>query len=65
MQTIDVHDLPEPIARAIAAMVEAVRQRLAPPAIRPPSRELPRWPGTVLGTLSREEIYDDAVMERT
>jgi hypothetical protein len=59
MQTIDVHDLPEPIAQAIAAMVEAVRQRLAPPASKSMPREFPRWPGTVIGTLSREEIYDD------
>jgi hypothetical protein len=36
------------------------RQQLAKGTpMEPPAREFPRWPGTVLGTLSREEIYDD------
>ncbi len=32
MQTIDVHDLPEPVAAAIAAMVETLRAQSAPVA---------------------------------
>jgi hypothetical protein len=60
MQHIDVSDLPEPVARAIETMVQALRQQLAEPAaIKPPTRELPRWEGQVTGTLTREEIYDD------
>jgi hypothetical protein len=60
MDTVDLRGLPEPIARAVEAMVETIRQQLAKgtPA-KPPAREFPRWPGTVLGTLSREEIYDE------
>jgi hypothetical protein len=60
MENVDLRGLPGPIARAVAAMVEAIRQQLAKRSpVKPPVREFPRWPGTVLGTLSREEIYDD------
>lgn len=58
MESINVSDLPAPVARAIAEMVEAVRQQLA----RNPkqaARELRVWEGTILGSLTREEIYDD------
>ncbi len=63
MQSIDVADLPEPVAKAMAAMVESVRtqihqsekeQKHLQPA------ELPKWPGQVIGPLNRREIYDDA-----
>ncbi|HJT78047.1 MAG TPA: hypothetical protein VJ739_12660 [Gemmataceae bacterium] len=59
MEQIDVRGLPEPVAFAIQAMVEALRNQLAQPAAKAAARELPRWEGQVLGTLSREEIYDD------
>jgi hypothetical protein len=61
MKHIDVHDLPEPVARAIQTTVEAVRQQLKQPgpAAPRPVKDLPRWEGTVLGRLTREEIYDD------
>jgi hypothetical protein len=63
MQTIDVRDLPEPVARSIAAMVQTLRQQAARgengQKKQSPIR-LPSWAGTAVGTLSRAEIYDDA-----
>jgi hypothetical protein len=60
MQSINVSDLPEPVARAIEAMVQAVRKQLAQASpAAPPVPELPRLEGNVIGTLSREELYDD------
>ena len=62
MQSIDVSDLPEPLARVIAQMVEELRRQLVrATAPQPPLKvpELPRLDGTVIGTLSREELYDD------
>ena len=62
MRIIDVHDLPEPIAKAIEMMVQALKNR--PKTGQSSSRgsepvQLPSWPGTVIGTLRRAEIYDD------
>jgi hypothetical protein len=57
MVSIDVHDLPEPIAQAIAAMVDGIRIRIA--LAKPePSRtdrpaQLPIWPGKVLADFTR------------
>jgi hypothetical protein len=59
MEQIDVHDLPEPVARAIQAMVEELRRQLGPAAPKKQGKELPRWEGRVLGSLTREELYDD------
>jgi hypothetical protein len=62
MQNIDVSGLPEPVARALEAVVQTLRQQLVQPV--PPKKEakdLPRWEGQVLGNLTREEIYDDDV----
>ncbi len=59
MGTIDVSDLPEPVARAVEAMVQAVRQQLGRAAPKEQPKDLPRWEGQVLGNLTREEIYDD------
>jgi hypothetical protein len=61
MEHINVADLPEPVARAIEAMVEEIRKQLDAKPREQPSRELPRWEGSVIGTLSRKEIYDDVV----
>jgi hypothetical protein len=57
--TIDLSGLPEPVARDIAKLVETLREKLGEP--RPAARPgiLPRWEGTVLGTISRRELYDD------
>jgi 4'-phosphopantetheinyl transferase EntD len=58
MESINVEGLPEPVARAVQAMVQALREQLAHDQQKAP-RELPVWPGTVIGSLTREEIYDD------
>jgi hypothetical protein len=63
MQSIDVRDLPEPVAKAIAAMVQSIRQQVARGAAPPPTArpiKLPVWRGQVIGELRRREIYDDA-----
>jgi hypothetical protein len=60
MEAIDVRDLPEPVARAIRDMVEALRKQLQRPATPGEVRELPVWQGTVIGRLTRKEIYDYA-----
>lgn len=58
MENINVEGLPEPLAIAVAAMVQALREQLAKHQKKEPA-ELPVWPGTVIGSLTREEIYDD------
>ena len=61
MDTVSVKDLPEPIARAIEAMVQTlVKQLNAPPETRAPAK-FPTRKGTVIGHLTRDEIYDDRV----
>ncbi len=58
MEHINVEGLPEPVARAAQAVVQALREQLAKEQKKEPA-ELPVWPGTVIGSLTREEIYDD------
>jgi hypothetical protein len=66
MQSIDVSDLPEPYVTAVKAVVDAFRRQLSvergnkarETATKAPVA-LPHWPLGVIGTLSREEIYDD------
>lgn len=61
MKTIDVEGLPEPVAQAVAAMVQALRDQLHVDA-EPRRQErvkLPTRPGEVLGLPTREEIYED------
>jgi hypothetical protein len=58
MKHINVEGLPEPVARAVHAMVQALREQLAKEQKKQPV-ELPVWKGTVIGSLTREEIYDD------
>lgn len=60
METIDVTGLPEPVVKAIEAMVESLRRQDSDrkdPTMRP--RELPIKPGAVIEPLTRETIYDD------
>lgn len=61
MKSIDVSDLPEPMARAIAEQVHQLRQRLSRSshATLPSPPEFMSRQGTVHGNLSREEIYAD------
>jgi hypothetical protein len=58
--TIDVAGLPAPVVIALEAVVATLRQELQPrsPRDRQPVK-LPSWPGTVVGELTREEIYGD------
>jgi hypothetical protein len=58
MEHINVEGLPEPVARAVQAMVQALREQLAKDQKKEPGK-VPVWPGTVIGSLTREEIYDD------
>ena len=65
MDTIDVTGLPEPVAKAIQAVVEALRDQVPNDNSRKTiekselARELPILPGTILGPLTRKEIYED------
>ena len=62
MRSIDVNDLPDPVAEAIAAMVQTIRGQIAhgsQPDAQKRNVELPIWSGRPLGKLKRGEIYDD------
>jgi hypothetical protein len=59
MKTVDVSDLPEPLARAVEAMVQAMRKQLNGEEQRKQPVNLPVWKGTVKSSLRREDIYDD------
>ena len=60
MESINVSDLPEPLARAVAVVVEELRRELAARHEGPRKvPELPHLEGNVIGTLSREELYGD------
>ena len=66
MDTIDVRGLPEPLAQAIQRMVKALcdqsPEKGKPVAMPAPGKvNLPEWPGEVIGCLSREDIYGDAL----
>jgi hypothetical protein len=58
METINVKDLPEPVAQAIAMIVDTLREQLRTDERKQPVH-LPVWDGKPIGTLSREEMYDD------
>ena len=61
-RAIDLHDIPEPIAQAIEAMVNTLREQIkaAQNGQKHPVT-LPIWQGKPIGELSREEIYDDVL----
>lgn len=59
MKTINVDSIPEPVAIAMESVVEAVRKQLRDTKKPRPNVELPLWPGKVVDTLSRTEIYQD------
>jgi len=59
MKAVSVEGLPEPVAAAVVQMVEALRKQSAGPPEPCQPTDLPRWPGKVLGNLTREEIYAD------
>lgn len=57
MNTIDVHDLPEAVARAVADTVQALREQFKKNGSQ--DAALPAWPLGATGRLGRDEIYDD------
>jgi hypothetical protein len=61
MKTIDVEGLPETVAQALLAMVETLKRQTATKSVAKAHAaiELPRWPGKVMSSLRREEIYAD------
>ncbi len=61
MKTIDVEGLPQPVAEAVARMVETLREQLPDEPEKRQKVKLITRPGRVYGRLTREEIYDDVV----
>ena len=71
MDHIDVRDIPDPVAKALASVVEILRRELSTPREGPRPADsngqanvgerLAKYarPGKVFGTLTREELYDD------
>jgi hypothetical protein len=58
MKAIDVHDLPEDMARAVAETVETLRTQVKKRRDRQEAAEQIRWPLGAKGDLRREDIYD-------
>jgi hypothetical protein len=61
METIDVRGLPEPIAKVLQTMVQTLRQQLQSEERPRLKVELPAWPGRIIGSLRRVDIYDHAL----
>jgi len=58
VKAINVEDLPEPVARALDTVVQTLRSQLVKKRAEPSRKiDLPRWPGTVIGSLRRADIY--------
>jgi len=64
MDTIDVHDLPEDMARALAETVEHLRLQVRRRRSEARPVEQIVWPLGVKGSLRREEIYEHLVDPR-
>jgi hypothetical protein len=59
MKTINVDNIPEPVIRAMEVVVQTLREQFHD-AEKPRSQvDLPIWPGKVVGSLDRTEIYQD------
>jgi hypothetical protein len=58
MKTIDVHDLPEQMAKAVAETVEHLRHQVKRRGKKAPRAEQIVWRLGARGNLSREEIYE-------
>lgn len=57
-RTIDLDGIPEKQAEAIEEQVRYWKRRSEKAAGKEPG-ELPMWKGTVIGRLSRVDLYDD------
>jgi len=60
-RSVDVSDLPAPIARALEVAAEMARRWTKRKTDHKPAPELSVWDGYVIGELRREEIYEDRV----
>lgn len=58
MDSIDVRDLPEKVAKALAETVSNLKAQLGKDARDASTTEPLRWPLGAKGQLRREEIYD-------
>jgi hypothetical protein len=60
-QQLSLDGIPEPVARAIEVVAQMARSLAATNngLRREELSELPKWDGSVIGTLSRSEMYDD------
>ena len=58
MKTIDVHDLPDSVAEAVAETVRALREQLNKNGEHT-ADQLPVFPLGAIGPLGRDEIYHD------
>lgn len=56
---IDVDGVPEPFVQAVKKMVDTLREQFQDKEGERPPVELPVWPGKVIGSLTRDEIYED------
>jgi hypothetical protein len=63
MKTINVEELPEPVALVIESMVQTLKAQLGVARDRKPERHVTfhTKPGLALTSLRREDIYGDAV----
>lgn len=61
MDTIDVRGLPDPVTRVLQTMVQIFRQQLHAEDSPRSNVSLPVKHGNVIGGLTREEIYGDAL----
>lgn len=61
IKAINVEGLPQPVTRALQSMVQTLRDQLH--TVQKPRQigNLKTKPGTVIGKLTRKEIYDDVV----
>lgn len=62
MHSIDVHDLPEPIAEAVAATVNALREQLNRNGSGKP--DWSAWSLGTIGALDRNELYEDYLAQK-
>ncbi len=59
MKTINVDGLPDPVIRSLEAVVHTLRVEIRGTEKARRRVKLPVWPGKVIGSLTREEIYKD------
>ena len=59
---VDISGLPEPIVQAIQQLVRTLRAVYSTES-HSKSVELPKWDSTVIGTLSRRDLYDEILSD--